>query len=156
MIPGLLATSDYIRQSVADVSGDQRRLVAKKIERQGVLDDPSRKFIFILTEQAVRWPLISADGMVKQIDHLISVTRKPNIRLGVLPLSNANAVRPLNTYYIYDHRLVMVETLTGELALKDQRDVAAYREEFDQCQQEALFADAAAEQLEAWRSFAGS
>jgi transcriptional regulator with XRE-family HTH domain len=97
MITGLLATPDYVRASIADVQGDQSKTIAKKLERQSVLVDPEKKFTFLLTEQAARWPLLPPMGMAMQLDRLVSVSRIPNVRLGVIPLSGHIPERPLNT-----------------------------------------------------------
>lgn len=86
MITGLLATPDYVRASLSRNSGDMSKTVSKKLERQQILMDPSKHFTFLLTEQAVRWPLASPIAMAMQLDRLVSVSRIPNVRLGVIPL----------------------------------------------------------------------
>ncbi|MFD5751017.1 Scr1 family TA system antitoxin-like transcriptional regulator [Streptomyces sp. NPDC127033] len=131
MVTGLLATPDYVRASIADVSGDQSKIIAKKLERQSVLLDAAKSFTFILTEQAVRWPILPPLAMAMQLDRLVSVSRLPNVRLGVLLLAGHVPERPLSTFTVYDRRLVAVETGTGALMLRDHRDVNAYRDDFD-------------------------
>ncbi|MFC5719066.1 helix-turn-helix domain-containing protein [Streptomyces gamaensis] len=150
MITGLLATPEYVRASIADVPGDQSKTVAKKLERQSVLYDPSKLFTFLLTEQAVRWPLLPPMAMAMQLDRLASVSRIPNVRLGIIPLGGYVPERPLNTFTIYDRRLATVETETGALVLRDHRDVTAYRENFDRYEGYALFGDEAREKLGEW------
>ncbi|MFF5127606.1 helix-turn-helix domain-containing protein [Streptomyces syringium] len=139
MITGLLATPEYVRASIADISGDQSKIVARKLERQSTLRDPSKSFTFLLTEQAVRWPLLPPLGMAMQLDWLASVSRLPNVRLGVIPLGGYIPERPLSTFTIYDRRLATVETGTGALILRDHRDVAAYREDFERYEAHAVF-----------------
>jgi transcriptional regulator with XRE-family HTH domain len=156
MITGLLATPDYIRESIAHVTGDRSKVVAKKIERQAVLRDPAKKFTFILTEQAARWPILAPRGMATQLDRLVSLTYLPSVRLGVLPLSCQQAVGALNTYTVYDQRIVTVETSTGVLVLRDPKDVLAYTEQFTGYERQALFGNAARERLGEWCRLAGS
>ncbi|MER5775843.1 helix-turn-helix transcriptional regulator [Streptomyces sp. NPDC002039] len=152
MITGLLATPDYVRASLARNPGDMSKTVAKKLERQQVLTDPSKSFTFLLTEQAVRWPLASPIAMAMQLDRLVSVSRIPNVRLGVIPLGMVGPVSetPLSVFTIYDRRLVQVETHTGALILRDHRDVTAYRDDFERYESYALFGGECREQLTGW------
>ncbi len=150
MITGLLATPDYVRASIADVPGDQSKTIAKKLERQQILYDPAKSFTFILTEQAVRWPLLPPMAMAVQLDRLASVSRIPQVRLGVIPLDGYVPERPLNTFTVYDQRLATVETGTGALILRDRKDVSAYLKDFETYEQYALFGDECRELLADW------
>ncbi|TQJ56003.1 helix-turn-helix domain-containing protein [Streptomyces sp. SLBN-115] len=152
MITGLLATPDYVRASLARNPGDMSKTVAKKLERQQILTDPSKFFTFLLTEQAVRWPLASPIAMAMQLDRLASVSRIPNVRLGVIPLGMIGPIgeTPLSVFTVYDRRLVQVETHTGALILRDHRDVNAYRDDFDRYESYAMFGDDCRERLSEW------
>ncbi|MFE0426618.1 helix-turn-helix domain-containing protein [Streptomyces sp. NPDC058953] len=149
-ITGLLATPEYVRASIADVPGDQSKTIAKKLERQSILHDASKSFTFLLTEQAVRWPLLPPVAMAMQLDRLASVARIPNVRLGVIPLAGRIPEMPLNTFTVYDRRLATVETGTGALILRDRRDVDAYREDFERYESYAVFDDECTELLNEW------
>ncbi|MFE9435472.1 helix-turn-helix domain-containing protein [Streptomyces sp. NPDC006640] len=150
MITGLLATPEYVRASIADVPGDQSKTIARKLERQSVLLNTRKSFTFILTEQAVRWPLLPPLAMAMQLDRLVSVSRLPNVRLGVIPLTGHIRETPLNTFTLYDRRLATVETGTGALILRDHRDVTAYREDFERYETYAAFGDACRSLLSEW------
>lgn len=50
MITGLLATPDYVHASLEHVPGEVSETVARKLERQAVLQDATKKFTFLLTE----------------------------------------------------------------------------------------------------------
>lgn len=152
MITGLLATPDYVRASLSRNSGNMSRTVAKKLERQEILMDSSKFFSFLLTEQAVRWPLASPLAMAMQLDRLASVSRLPNVRLGVIPLGIVGPVleTPLSVFTVYDRRLVQVETHTGALVLRDHRDVSAYREDFERYESHAIFGDDCRSLLAEW------
>ncbi|MGV9880300.1 Scr1 family TA system antitoxin-like transcriptional regulator [Streptomyces sp. NPDC003006] len=53
MTTGLLATPDYIRESIVHAPPTQQaKAVGMKVERQAVLLDRSKRFTFLLTEQA--------------------------------------------------------------------------------------------------------
>ncbi len=150
MVTGLLATPEYVRASIADVPGDQSKTIAKKLERQRVLHDSSKMFTFLLTEQAVRWPLLPPAGMAVQLDRLASVSRIPQVRLGVIPLSGHIPERPLNTFTVYDRRLATVETGTGALIFRDRKNVAAYLHDFDVYERYAVFGEECRELLSEW------
>ncbi|MBT3074361.1 MULTISPECIES: helix-turn-helix transcriptional regulator [Streptomyces] len=149
-ITGLLATPDYVRASLAGTPGDQSKTIAKKLERQSVLHDSSKSFTFLLTEQAVRWPLLSPLAMAVQLDRLASVSRIPHVRLGVIPLAGHISEMPLSTFTLYDRRLATVETGTGVLVLRDHRDVNTYREDFERYESYAVFGDECRELLDEW------
>lgn len=150
LVTGLLATPEYVRASIADVPGDQSKTIAKKLERQSVLYDSAKSFTFILTEQAARWPLLPPLQMAMQLDRLVSVSRIPNVRLGVILLDGCIPERPLNTFTTYDRRMATVETGTGALILRDHRDVTAYLDDFTRYEQYALFGEHARECLSDW------
>ncbi|MEI5035229.1 Scr1 family TA system antitoxin-like transcriptional regulator [Streptomyces sp. S1A(2023)] len=81
MITGLLSTPEYIRASIFDAPPTQQaRAVGMKLERQAVLLDRSKRFTFILTEQAVRYPLVAPDTMAMQIDHICRTHHAPSGR----------------------------------------------------------------------------
>ncbi|MFE8939932.1 Scr1 family TA system antitoxin-like transcriptional regulator [Streptomyces sp. NPDC007872] len=152
MITGLLATPEYVRSSLSRNSGDMSKTVTKKLERQQILMDTSKVFTFLLTEQAARWPLASPLAMAMQLDRLASVSRLPNVRLGVIPLGIVGPVveTPLSVFTIYGRRLVQVETHTGALILRDHRDVSAYREDFERYESHAVFGDDCRSLLSEW------
>ncbi|MEY9940710.1 helix-turn-helix domain-containing protein [Streptacidiphilus sp. MAP5-3] len=150
MVTSLLSTPEYIRATLASVPGDHTKAIARKLDRQSVLYDPVKQFTFILTEQAVRWPLLSAPAMSMQIDRLVSVSRLPGVRLGVLPLAGYIPLTPLNVFTIYDRSMATVETSTGVMVFKDSRDVDSYLEEFSSYEEHALWGGDARIRLEEW------
>ncbi|MFF4188328.1 helix-turn-helix domain-containing protein [Streptomyces sp. NPDC001691] len=143
MITGLLSTPEYIRASLAHIPGDHSRTVAKKLDRQQVLYDRSKRFTFLLTEQAIRWPLVRSDALAVQIDHLASLTHLPNVRLGVIPLDSQVGPAPLNTFTVYDERIATVEISTGVMVFRDPRDVASHLQEFATYEARAQFGQSA-------------
>lgn len=152
MVTGLLATPEYVRASLAHIPGDHSKAIAKKLERQSVLYDTSKRFTFILTEQAVRWPFLPPAAMAMQIDRLISISLLPNIQLGVIPLAGHMPTAPLNTFTIYDTRIATVETQTGVMVFRDHRDVSAYLNEFGIYEGYALFGEEGRGRLSDWAS----
>lgn len=150
MVTGLLATPEYVRASLAHSTADTSKAVAGKLERQAVLYDTTKRFTFILTEQAVRWPVVAPLALAEQMDRLASLTYLPNVRIGLIPRGTPTPRTPLNTFTIYDASLATIETSAGLLVLRDDRDVQSYLEEFSGYESSALFREDARAKLSEW------
>lgn len=145
LITGLLQTPEYLRQALSSpidpVVVDRSRSMAAKLARQSVLHDEAKQFEFLLTESAVRWQLCEPLAMATQMDRLISVSRLPNVRMGILPQDVRIADGPMNGFVVYDKRLVTIELFTGQLVLRDPKDIDHYHALFDFFAGHALWAD---------------
>lgn len=150
MITGLLATPEYIRASLSHTPGDPSRTVVRKLERQAVLYDTSKSFTFIITEQAARWAIVPPSAMAVQIDRLVSLSRLPNVRLGIIPSGTVIARGPMNTFTVYDNRLATVENFTGRMVFRDARDISDYLAVFSIFERHAFFSDEARSVLQQW------
>ena len=128
MLTGLLQTPEYARASVESPIPTVRNpseIAQKKIERQAVLDQEDTRFNFILTHSAVTWPVLAPAAMVRQYEHLIELSLRPNVSIRVLrSKGNVLGEAPLNTFVVYDQRLVGAEVFSGEIVLTDPRDIA--------------------------------
>ncbi|MQS38382.1 helix-turn-helix domain-containing protein [Streptomyces katsurahamanus] len=150
MITGLLSTPEYIRASLAHSPADAIKTIARKLERQEVLYDTGKQFTFILTEQAVRWPLLPPAAMAMQIDRLASLTHLTNVKLGVIPITGHKPMAPMDTFTVYDNTLATVENTTGVVILRDPRDIDMHLELFSTLEGYALFGDEARALLAEW------
>ncbi len=81
--------------------------------------------------------------MAVQLDRLVSLSQLSNIRIGVLPVSVQVSEGAYHTFVSYDRRLVTIELFTGQLVLRDPKDVDHYRALFDFFSRHALWADGA-------------
>lgn len=151
MVTGLLATPEYVRASLAKAPPEQQtKAVTMKLDRQRVLFDRSKRFTFILTEQAVRYPLIPPDELAMQIDRLASLSRQPNIQLGVIPMGVHFGFGSLNTFTVYDETLATAELDLGAIVFRDSRDVQDLISRFTGYEECALFGESAREHLSTW------
>ncbi|MFJ4190413.1 helix-turn-helix domain-containing protein [Kitasatospora sp. NPDC089509] len=150
MITGLLATPEYIRASLSHSPGDRTAVISRKLERQAVLYDESKSFTFLLTEQAVKWALIPPPALAVQIDRLASLSYLPTVRIGVIPQGTPLTRGPMNTFTVYDDRLVTMESFTGRIVFRDPRDILHYREIFAMFENCSLFEDDARIKLREW------
>ncbi|MGW6532707.1 helix-turn-helix domain-containing protein [Streptomyces venezuelae] len=133
---GLLHIREYATETLtptvdSDPARDVRRAVEARINRQGILDDSSRSFWFLMTEQAVKWRRARAETMAAQCAHMAEVNRRPNIEIGILPQGMQVAATPMNIFVVYDDRLVTVELFSGEVILRDPRDVSQHLHLFE-------------------------
>ena len=150
MMAALISTPEYIRASLAHVRGAVAKTVARKIERQAVLYDTSKTFSFVLTESAVRWPICSPAVMAAQLDHLVSLSTLPNVRLGIIPVLARPLRGPLITITVYDDRLVTAVSFTGAVVMRDPHDVALHLDLFARFEGAAVTADAVRDRLTRW------
>ncbi|MCQ8772553.1 helix-turn-helix domain-containing protein [Streptomyces telluris] len=133
---GLLHVRQYAEQTLAkavksDPARDVARAVQARMDRQAILDDQSRHFTFLLTEQAVRWRRADREVMAAQCAHMAEVSRRPNVELAVIPRAARVPGTPMNIFVIYDDRLVTVELFSGEVVLRDPRDISHHVELFE-------------------------
>ncbi|KAA9165032.1 helix-turn-helix domain-containing protein [Amycolatopsis acidicola] len=148
MVGGLLQTPEYARAALAPMlptspARDVDKAVAARLDQQTVLDDPSREFHVLLTEQAVRWKRIDRSAMARQCAHLADLSTRPNVHLGIVPLNAKVPAAPLNSFHVYDERLVIVELFSGRVDYRDHRDIKYHRELFDFFGSHALNGDRA-------------
>lgn len=143
MLSGLLQIPEYARAALSpvvdtDPARDVERALRARQERQAALEDESRRFIFLLAEQAVRWRYVERSVMARQCEHVAAVAERPNVEVHVVPLTATIPTGALNSYVLYDDRLVVAELLSGEVTMRDPKDVAHHRAVFDYFLKHAL------------------
>ncbi|MFU8853484.1 DUF5753 domain-containing protein [Micromonospora sp. SL1-18] len=161
LVPGLLQTPAYARLRVTagallhegvDVEADVRgRAVRQEVLRQ---PDPPR-YTALLDERVCDPGGAPADVWRDQLRHLVALADRPHVTIRLLPRDAAlhADVHPLNafSYYAYpdpaDPRTVLVETLTTDLRLVDEADVARYGRLVDWLLAAALSVDESVELL---------
>lgn len=150
---GLLHVREYAVETLSPTVGsdparDVARAVRARMDRQAILDDTSRSFWFLMTEQAVRWQRASAETMAAQCAHMAQVNAKPNVEIGIVRQAMRVPGTPINIFVVYDDRLVTVELFSGEVALRDPRDITQHLDLFDLFWSHALTRDDASAYLE--------
>jgi hypothetical protein len=137
LIPGLLQTASYAER-ILTLAGERwggasdiEAAVAARLQRQGLLMDTSKTFDFVVMEPVFRGRICPAAVMATQLERLIHVAGLPNVNLAILPSDAEMPAVPLNSFVQFDDRLVIVETFTNELVLRDPRDVGVYMRTFE-------------------------
>jgi transcriptional regulator with XRE-family HTH domain len=143
LVPGLLQTPEYARLvylKLVELYGfadDVEEVVALRMERQRVLYQPGHKFHFVLTETVLRQSFVPPDVMRAQIDRLISASTLKDVAIGVVPLDVVLPAPPWHGFWLFDDRLVQVETVSAELSINEPDEIKMYGATFK------VFADCA-------------
>lgn len=138
-LPGLAQTEPYIRRVMTEERGVQSRL-----RNQAVLDEPGRRFVWILTDGALGFPaLLPPPEMAVQLQYLISLSRRPSVRVGIIPWGRPCPVFPIHGYDLFDDQVVVTGGETYGLDLDDPGDLAAYVQLTDELEELAVYGDQA-------------
>ncbi|MFF3327608.1 helix-turn-helix domain-containing protein [Streptomyces sp. NPDC002889] len=136
-VPGLLQTPEYARCRLAEVvdlygiTNDIDAGVQARMERQNVLYQPGRRFHFVITEAVLRYGTAPREVMAGQIDRLVSASSLASVRLGIVPFGIRLPVSPLHGFWMFDDRIIMVETFAAEMRLTQPEELRLYRGVFD-------------------------
>jgi hypothetical protein len=101
--------------------------VASRQERQSFLADPARRFEVIVTENALRLPVVSPLAMRAQMDKLIEVAQMATVSLRVMPSDILPPLLSWNAWVALDDQAVIVELVAGELVYVEHTEIEAYR-----------------------------
>jgi hypothetical protein len=151
-VHGLLQTEQYaravVRRGMTGASPDDvERRVALRLERQKYLlagdTAGAPEFHIVLDEAALRRPYGDREVMRGQLQHLIDVSERPNVRLQVMPFrfgghsgeSGAFTILSFPDADLSD--VVYVEQLTSALYLDKREDVAQYEQALKELQQDS-------------------
>jgi transcriptional regulator with XRE-family HTH domain len=156
IVPGLLQLPAYARQIFAagqEFTGasDAQEATQARADRQQILFDASKRFVLLMTEQALRWRIGPAATMAAQVERIASALGQENVTIGLIPFTEVVPLPPLHTFTIYDARLVMLEALDDVLILYGETDAALYGRLFEAFGRHALWGTDTRPLLEAAR-----
>ncbi|MGW7045043.1 helix-turn-helix domain-containing protein [Streptomyces avermitilis] len=148
-VHGLLQTEAYAHAVVARgmqgaSAADIDRRVALRLERQKYLVAKSApEFHVVLDEAALRRPYGDRTVMRGQLQHLIDISERPNVRLQVMPFSFGGHSGESGSFTILSFPesdlsdVVYLEQLTSALYLDKREDVTQYEGALKQLQQDS-------------------
>ncbi|MGP2438296.1 helix-turn-helix domain-containing protein [Streptomyces sp. JW3] len=148
-VHGLLQTPEYARAVVrrgarGASEADVERRVTLRLERQKYLvAENAPQFHIVLDEAALRRPYGDRAVMRGQLQHLIDMSERPNIRLQVMPFgfgghSGESGAFTLLSFPESDlSDVVYLEQLTSALYLDKPEDVAQYEKAIKELQQDS-------------------
>ncbi|MFE7316394.1 helix-turn-helix domain-containing protein [Streptomyces sp. NPDC057555] len=158
VIPGLLQTGEYAREIIRATAMSEAvearvdALVEVRLARQAVLtrEDPLALWA-IIAEQSLR-STSEADGLMhEQLGRLLTMGRRPNVNIQVLPADASLHVGQLGSFTILgfgphaDLDVVHTEGLTSALYVEEGDKVAAHRDAWQRLTSAALSVEASAE-----------
>ncbi len=150
VIPGLLQTEEYIRAVFASgtlSAAAAATRVTERLRRAQVLEDSDRQFTFILTAGALGWRVGDFGVMARQIEHIVAVSQRPHVRVGVIPWGVEAQVFPPCGFDLYDQHTVVVGVVGGSAYYNDPADVMRYVAMLAALERLAFFGDEARAEL---------
>ncbi|KUN95475.1 helix-turn-helix domain-containing protein [Streptomyces caeruleatus] len=149
-VHGLLQTQAYARAVVkrgmrGASAADVEKRVALRLERQKYLLDDSGapEFHIVLDEAALRRPYGDREVMRGQLQHLIEISQRPNVRLQIMPFSFGGHSGESGAFTILSFPesdlsdVVYLEQLTSALYLDKHEDVTQYETALKELQQDS-------------------
>ncbi|MFE6620420.1 helix-turn-helix domain-containing protein [Streptomyces sp. NPDC057740] len=149
-VHGLLQTQAYARAVVkrgmkGASAADIEKRVALRLERQKYLLDDSGapEFHIVLDEAALRRPYGDREVMRGQLQHLIEISQRPNVRLQIMPFSFGGHSGESGAFTILSFPesdlsdVVYLEQLTSALYLDKHEDVTQYETALKELQQDS-------------------
>ncbi len=141
-VPGLLQEPAYVEEMICGITG----LVSadpEAVERVRVRNERHAAFLerleqdnapqvqVVLDESVLRRGRPDSAAMRRQIEHLIEVSRRPTVRIGVMPLESGPHPNLVGSFELHDSvngSLVFFEGAEGDRILEDVDRVAMYWE----------------------------
>lgn len=142
-VPGLMQTEAYARAIVTRgrphaISDENKRRVALRMRRQKLLTHaPAPRLWVVIDEAVLHRPIGGQQVMREQIEHLLELTKLPNITLQVLPYRfSGYAAEGAFTLLRFAEPelpdLVYIEHLAGALYLDKRDEIELYSRVLDQ------------------------
>jgi transcriptional regulator with XRE-family HTH domain len=160
IVPGLLQTEDYAREIIRATQaitrippGEFRSRVKARMARQDLIHrsaDPLRLWV-VLDESVLLRRFGGATVMRDQLERLIELSRLPNIRVQILPLSSEHPVNTGSFFHLKFpefHDVVYLEGLHSARFVEEEEKAYDYEIAFDHLRSEAFGVDASREIIE--------
>jgi hypothetical protein len=122
-----------------EADNDIDAAIAARLERQTIIYESRRRFTVVLEENALRTWFGSAETMAGQLDRLLTVMTLPNVALGIVPTMIERQAVGSAGFWMFDDKLVTLETPTASIEVSQQQEIAMYARMFDLLRQSALY-----------------
>jgi transcriptional regulator with XRE-family HTH domain len=141
VIPGLLQTPAYIEASMSNWATSpewREHALDARLRRQQILDRPrtAPQLIAVITEASLAYRWGSRDERRAQVEHLIAIGRRPNVKLRMLRFENGAHPGMSSLVDIFDFpddadtSVVYLENDTALQEVTSAVEVRAYKETF--------------------------
>ncbi len=145
VVPGLLQTHGYAQallSTISDFQGtpnDASEAATARLDRSRVIYEGGHRFVLLVEETVLRYRFGDAAVMAGQLGSLLEVMSLPSVAFGVIPSTVARSMWPLETFMIFDDERVQVETLSAEISITSEAEIAVYAKAFAALQHLAVF-----------------
>jgi transcriptional regulator with XRE-family HTH domain len=162
LVPGPLQTEAYSRalfltdppdgKEQPRVEADLESALKERRKQTDRLSHAHRRFVFLIHENALRTRICPAKTMTSQLRHLVEVSRRKNVEIGLVPASHdyrvAQLEAPLNSFDLFDDALLTLDIYKGWLHFWSPDMISEYKTYFERLRSSALFGDALARAIE--------
>ncbi|GAA0989901.1 helix-turn-helix transcriptional regulator [Acrocarpospora macrocephala] len=137
VIPGLFQTPDYAAAMLRfwidflDTPNDLDEAVEARMSRQKIIYRTEKRFEVLLEEQALRTWFGDSATQIGQLERILTVESLPNVRLGIIPMMIERPCVASMGFWIYDERLVLMETPTASIEVTMPSEIELYTRMFD-------------------------
>jgi transcriptional regulator with XRE-family HTH domain len=144
-MPGLFQTPAYAREMLQfwygflDIPNDIDEAVATRMDRQSILYQGGKTFAAVLEEAALYTRFHGTDTRAGQLDRLLSVMTLSNVSLGIVPRTAERDAIGQVSFWIFDDKLVGLETPTASIEVTAPQEVALYTKMFDHLRKPAVY-----------------
>lgn len=145
VVPGLLQTHGYAQallSTISDFQGtpnDASEAATARLDRSRVIYEGDHRFVLLVEDTVLRYRFGDAAVMAGQLGSLLEVMSLPSVAFGVIPSTVARSMWPLETFMIFDDDRVQVETLSAEISITGEAEIAVYAKAFAALQRLAVF-----------------
>lgn len=135
VIPGLLQTPAYAAHVFHQLGHSKEAAKAaarERLIRQVIVNDPTKRFVFIVMDCAIYSPHAGLGNHVQQLDQLLSRTTATNVTIRILDSRAGVPISLSNPFMIIDRRFVSAETAVRELTSTVPAEIQEYESLFRQ------------------------
>jgi transcriptional regulator with XRE-family HTH domain len=149
LVPGLLQTEGYAQAVMAtrpNTTADEvEEQVCGRLDRQAVLtrsDPPAPLLLALIDEGVLHRPVADPEVMRGQLDHLLALSRRPNITIQVVPYEAGGHTGLLGAFSVAEmgnrDAIVFVEDIADGRVFEDDATLSQVALRFKSLQSEAL------------------
>lgn len=140
MLSGLLQTSEHARMILGDFietaparkgTASVSAAVSARLQRQEILEDPGKRFFFILPELVLNVLLSQRVDMIAQLARIRAVAQQDNVDVRVLTADARWPISPTNGFALLDDRYVVIDLFNTNVVARSESDVRLYRQVFE-------------------------
>lgn len=111
-----------------------------RADRLALLAEIGRTWHLLMAESMLRWDIGRA-VMVDQIEHLIEMSRRPNMQIGIVPMGGEKPIPMPSAFHIFGRQTAVVGTPSGTAFITAPTEIAEYEATFEQLDALAVYDD---------------